>query len=651
MTLSYSRTTLISAPATTKPGTMDGVSNYSDDGKIREDEGPSLGQTLTTSRERPLVAADRTHAPEQPATATLESQGPDRYSLRGEHARGGLGRILNAYDRQLERNVVVKELLRGGTTNEQRFVREARITARLEHPGIVPVHEAGRHRDGSPYYVMKKIAGRPLRDVIAECATLPERLTLVPRVLAVADAIAYAHSKRIIHRDLKPSNVIIGDFGETVVVDWGLAKDLSTDTDEDYANPDAYREVATDELTVAGQVLGTPAYMPPEQARGAEVDERADVYALGAILYHVLSGKQPYTARTAADLLSLAQKADLVPLRARNPAVPDDLAAITHKAMAAVPHARYPSARELAEDLRRFQAGRLVGAREYSFTQLVVRWLRQHRAFAIAASTVIALALGGGVWAFERESRLRHRAEGQQEAAERALRLAQDEYERFRRMQTYTLLSLIRAGDTFVSDSLELRAQLATAPSGAPGSASLADDQGLALDSQPLFVQENGQVMAVFPAVEDGHLTVLNVDSGRSPFLGVSPEGLSLAYDDGRTHSLPHSRPNSRVAISNDRSVIAYTGAGGGVHAWSQQTRTVTLLEASEGAPTVVSLALSPDGRVVGAARTDGTALLWNLASGESRSYGSFESAEADRRSWNTALAELAECFAVRGDQ
>ena len=153
---------------------------------------------------------------------------PDGIYTDGEEiARGGLGRVLKVTDQSMGRVVALKELLPEADIEEARFVREALVTGRLEHPSIVPVYEAGRWPDGTPFYAMKLVAGRPLRDLIAERTTVDQRIGLLHHVIAVADAIAYAHGRNIIHRDLKPANVIVGDFGETVVIDWGLAKDLS----------------------------------------------------------------------------------------------------------------------------------------------------------------------------------------------------------------------------------------------------------------------------------------------------------------------------------------------------------------------------------------------------------------------------------------
>jgi len=195
-------------------------------------------------------------------------------------------------------------------------------------------------------------------------------------VIAVADAIAYAHSQRIIHRDLKPANVLVGDFGETVVIDWGLAKDLADDTDHDTALGTPAREAtAGSPLTVAGEVLGTPVYMAPEQAQAHALDERADVYAIGAILYEVLSGVWPRRGIDTAQVIAqLIAGAPVTPIEVEQPDVPPDLAAIVRKAMAHDREDRYRTAGELAADLRRFQTGRLVAAHHYSRT---TRWRRR----------------------------------------------------------------------------------------------------------------------------------------------------------------------------------------------------------------------------------------------------------------------------------
>ena len=209
----------------------------------------------------------------------------DRFETRSELGRGGMGRVDEAFDRALGRPVAIKHMLSPSGTELARFEREVRITARLEHPGIVPIHDAGRSADGTPYYVMRRVDGRPLSEV-ARDKSLDERLALVPNVLAACDAVAFAHARGVIHRDIKPTNILIGPFGETLMIDWGLAREISGDTLADTPSLPSQPD-----LTRAGTVAGTPGFMSPEQARGEGVDARADVFALGVTLFYVLAGR------------------------------------------------------------------------------------------------------------------------------------------------------------------------------------------------------------------------------------------------------------------------------------------------------------------------------------------------------------------------
>lgn len=303
----------------------------------------------------------------------------ERYEILAEHGRGGLGRV----SRALDRHVAIKELLSRSQSSEKRFLREARITARLEHPGIVPIHEAGRWPDGTPFYAMKLVAGRPLRDMIAERCSVEERLGLLHHVIAVADAIAYAHDQKIIHRDLKPSNVIVGDFGETVVIDWGLAKDLSLVDDVIQANA-PHDSIRHDALTNTGSVLGTPSYMAPEQERGEQVDQRADVFAIGAMLWELcaLQKVPPTDARLRHRIL-------------RRASIDPDLATILDKALAADPRLRYPHAGALATDLKAFKSGARITARSYSLLAMFAHWTRRHRTLALSILSGLIIFLAG----------------------------------------------------------------------------------------------------------------------------------------------------------------------------------------------------------------------------------------------------------------
>ncbi len=318
------------------------------------------------------------------------------YVLLHRVGAGGMGVVWAAYDPVLDRQLAIKLL--GEHTHavpelRERFSREARITAKLQHPSIVHIQETGVCANGEPFYVMKLVTGDALEDVISAKVTLSERLALIPNVGAITEAIAYAHGQGVIHRDLKPRNVIVGAYGETVVIDWGLAS-ATADT--------------------GGGVMGTPSYMPPEQAAGDAVDERADVYALGAILYHVLAGTRPYAGGSAAATLAAVADDPPVSLATLAPGAPPELLTIANKAMARSPADRYPTAKQLADDLGKFLAGQLVGSHRYSRRELVSRWVRRHWT-AISGVLVISLALLA-VFGLSRETTVRDtRCEGMEE--------------------------------------------------------------------------------------------------------------------------------------------------------------------------------------------------------------------------------------------
>ncbi len=352
-----------------------------------------MGQ-LSPAAERPRVSTEGI----RPVAETLREVPVENYEVKEEIARGGMGRILRANDLRLHRQVAIKELVGDNAHFKARFERETLITARLQHPAIVPIYDAGRWPTGELFYTMKLVAGKPLETLINNVAGMRERIALLPNMIAVAEALAYAHSHNVVHRDLKPANILVGDFGETIVIDWGLAKDLTTNEAAEPAGP--FRAAAVGHMgnTVAGSVMGTPAYMPIEQGRGLQVDARADVYAIGAVLYHVLSKRAPYDGPDGMSILQALLKGPPQPLSAIAPDVPPELAAIVAKAMAREADARYPTARELVEDLRRYQNGQMVGVHRYTSRELFRRWAKKHKgALTVATIAFVALVVVGAI--------------------------------------------------------------------------------------------------------------------------------------------------------------------------------------------------------------------------------------------------------------
>jgi WD40 repeat protein len=342
---------------------------------------------------RSLVPVEAEASPLDDELEDLPRVDPTFYVRESKVGEGGMGVIWRARDRRLGRTVVLKELkATDGRTLRPRFEREARLTARLQHPAIVSIHEAGEWPDGQPFYSMELVRGRPLDEVIAGRATFAERSALLPAVTKVAEAIAYAHGQRVVHRDITPRNVLVGEFGEVVVIDWGLAKDLDDPDDADVAGP--YRD--GDGLTQIG--VGTPSFMSPEQALGAPADEQMDVYALGAVLYHLVAGEPPYGARAGVDVRRRLVDGPPPSIRTLCPSCPAELASLVERAMARNPAERIATARELADELQRFQTGRLLASHRYSLGELVRNWARRHRtALRLAAAVLTVLVVGAAI--------------------------------------------------------------------------------------------------------------------------------------------------------------------------------------------------------------------------------------------------------------
>ena len=337
----------------------------------------------------------------------------DRFEVQQVHAQGGLGVVFLARDQEIERTVALKQIKSQWADDDDsraRFLLEARITGRLEHPGIVPIYAMGSDATGRPYYAMRLIRGESLLEVLerfhdqrAAEANAHERMSelrkLLQRFIDVCNAVDYAHSKGVIHRDLKPSNIMVGKYGETLVVDWGLAKVIGSDEDVALTT----RMVRTPEneggatSTRLGTTIGTPAYMSPEQAAGRndELGPAADIYCLGATLYHLLTGWLPHASDDDVGVMfSRVENSAVVSPCKRAPWLPRPLESICLKALAPRPEQRYISARALSEDIERWLGDEPVRAHADSWNDRAFRWMRNHRtlATALAAAYVVAAA-------------------------------------------------------------------------------------------------------------------------------------------------------------------------------------------------------------------------------------------------------------------
>lgn len=382
------------------------------------DEEATLASLGSATRE--AYAQDLRQELEREAQQDVELP-PSHYELLGEIGAGAMGAILRAKDRSLRRLVAYKKILPEFIEQREslsRFLREMQITAQLEHPHIVPVYEFEFTADGSMAYTMKLIRGRTLKDLIQEGRKLLEakrplsdelsRNRLLEHFLAVCDAMYYAHSKGVIHRDLKPANLMIGAYGEVYVMDWGIARQIGRFQTPEQADSEAdatgLTQVQDEDFSLdetrAGQILGTPRYMSPQQAAGKNkaLDGRSDQFSLGLILFEILTHKPAFKVRNTVDLLKKILKVEVEPFEALGgEAIPRELKAIIRKALARKPEARYETVAELARDLRRYLRGEAVLAEPDRGLQRAQRWISQHRQQALSLLMGLLLVSATGV--------------------------------------------------------------------------------------------------------------------------------------------------------------------------------------------------------------------------------------------------------------
>jgi WD40 repeat protein/serine/threonine protein kinase len=590
-----------------------------------------------------------------------------RFRILRPHAKGGLGQISVALDQDLHREVALKEIQPRHADNpisRERFLLEAEITGSLEHPGIVPVYALGHGPDGRPFYAMRFVKGDSLKHAIEDFHS-PDNQNrkdpgarqlalrqLLGRFIDVCNAMQYAHSRGVLHRDLKPGNIMVGKYGETLIVDWGLAKSVGRDeiTVEEATLAPAFA-LSSSGQTQPGSAIGTPAYMSPEQAAGKldELKPTTDVYCLGATLYHILTGSAPFEKDEdidAAGILARIQRGDFRAPRAVLSEVPRALDAICLKAMALTPADRYPSAAALVDDLEHWLADEPVSAVPDSLPQQLTRVARKHRGYVQSgAVAVVLLAVVSAVAALMIDEQRRHNAvlagknadlaESEREAKTAAQDLARERGDlanRNARLADQERAARLNAERHLRIATAERLAALshATRPQSPEISVALAVESGLVarFDDEGLL-----------PASHQSLLDSLSVIGGR-PLVGhqapirsveISPDGrwivtasqdmtvrlwdLTAANPAANPRVLSGGQGMGAAAVSPDSHWIVTADVS--LRLWDltaeDPAATHRVLDAGEASFPILCLAITPDSRRVVAGDFNTSAVIWDL--------------------------------------
>jgi WD40 repeat protein len=591
----------------------------------------------------------------------------DRYEILRLHAKGGIGEVFIALDKELNREVALKKIrpqYDEDTDCLGRFVQEAEITGGLEHPGIVPVYGLGQSSDGRPCYAMRFIQGETLADAVRKFHTGDSTVTLrslLTRFVTVCNAIAYAHNRGVLHRDLKPANIMLGKYGETLVLDWGLAKPVGHEASSlpvpPSSEPTLLPHSADSSIqTQMGSTLGTPTYMSPEQASGrlGELSPATDIYSLGATLYTILTGQAPIDSADKTEILKRVREGDWPRPRLVNPNVPMPLDAVCCKAMAKKASDRYASALALAADVERWLADEPVSAWPEPWQVRTRRWIGHHRELVAALAAVVlvaSLALGVGVVlltaANERERDARHLAEVEEAEARNQrdqtryrlyvsnINLALREWEHGNVAHVRELLDGflpgaeankdLRGWEWHLLDRL-CHADLRTlrGHTDAVRSAMPSPDGALLVSASEdgtvrLWSTATGREIRVLQRYGKGVLNALFSPDGARVFAS-SRDGTVRVWDVASGQEIRAFQADAgevySMAFSPDGATLVLGGQDGAVHEWdakgAQERR---FWKAHEG--TVLHLVYSPDGRQLASASQDGTVRVWDAHTGQ----------------------------------
>ncbi|MCZ6572509.1 MAG: serine/threonine protein kinase, partial [Planctomycetota bacterium] len=588
---------------------------------LRETVGPEADPNVSAGAER---SADESTGSLKARLKelTARASGAGRYELLEEIARGGMGVILKVWDRDLRRTLAMKAVLgriqggAGGATpfvdieNVGRFLEEAQITGQLDHPGVVPVHELGVDSEGRVFFTMRMVKGRTLDEVIRLARKDEEHWTQTRAlnvILRVCEAMAYAHSKGVIHRDLKPANIMVGEFGETYVMDWGLAKVLTAQDSKDTAS-DLRTQILTDRAgdsktpdspmrTVVGTIIGTPAYMPPEQAEGRinDLDQRSDVYSVGALLYTLLTGEMPYapagSQATPASVVMKLLGGPPKPVHETDRTVPAELVAICEKAMQRPPDDRYQDMQDMAEDLRAYLERRVVSAYETGAAAEFRKWVVRNKGMAAAVSLLIVLALGGGAFVAWLQQRQIVQLEEAQAAVNEALRqnYPANLGDADASLRLYDARGAKRRLDSCKQDlrGWEWRHLLLKADT------SRATLQGHTGKVNSVAFMSDATRLA--SGADDGTVLVWDLEQGSPVFTLKGP-----------------TEPVTSVTVHPQGTRIAAGSQDGLVWLWDANSRLLGTLSGHEAS--VTSVAFSPDGKRIASGASNGTAHVWDTA-------------------------------------